>query len=72
LTAPNVIIWSASAASCCIPGIYGSFKILKKNSDNTIEPWIPFGKAFIDGSIDNDLPLQRISELFNVTFYIVS
>ena len=26
-TSPNVYIWSASSASCCIPGVYGSTKI---------------------------------------------
>ena len=30
------------------------------------------GKLFIDGSIDCDLPKERLSQLFNVTCFIVS
>ena len=72
LTAPNVVIWSACGASCAIPNFYGSFQILVKNHDGSFKPWIPFGKKYIDGSIDCDIPLQKISELFNVSFVIVS
>ena len=72
LTAPNVVIWSACAASCAIPNFYGSFQILQKNHLGEFKPWIPFGKKYIDGSIDCDIPQQKISELFNVSFVIVS
>ncbi len=72
LTAPNVVIWSACAASCAIPNFYGPFQILQKNHLGEFKPWIPFGKKYIDGSIDCDIPQQKISELFNVSFVIVS
>lgn len=30
------------------------------------------GRKFVDGSIGADLPMQKLSELFNVNFFIVS
>jgi TAG lipase/steryl ester hydrolase/phospholipase A2/LPA acyltransferase len=29
-------------------------------------------EEFADGSIENDLPIKRVSELFNVTHFVVS
>ncbi|KAJ3207584.1 hypothetical protein HDU67_007375, partial [Dinochytrium kinnereticum] len=34
-------------------------------------PWNPSGHRWIDGSVENDLPMARISELFNVNHFIV-
>ncbi|KAI8922596.1 hypothetical protein BC831DRAFT_475066 [Entophlyctis helioformis] len=35
-------------------------------------PWNPSGHRWIDGSVENDLPMQRISELFGVNHFIVA
>ena len=34
--------------------------------------YFPQGLAWQDGSLTHDLPMQRLSELFNVNFFIVS
>lgn len=35
-------------------------------------PWNPSPQRWIDGSVDNDLPMARLAELFNVNHFIVS
>lgn len=36
------------------------------------KPWHDFHKQYIDGSVDGDLPMTRLSEMFNVNHFIVS
>lgn len=69
LTAPNVLIWSAVAASCSVPFVFPSYDILAKNTRTGEHySWAP--ATFIDGSVDNDLPTARLSEMFNVNHVI--
>lgn len=70
LTAPNVLIWSASCASSCVPGLFDPVELLCKNEYGHIVPYC--SSKFIDGSISTDLPMQRLSELFNINVFIVS
>lgn len=72
LTAPNVLIWSAVAASCAIPGVYRSSPLMFKDKNGAIGTWNPSGHKWIDGSVENDLPMARISELFGVNHFIVA
>ncbi|CAN6641859.1 triacylglycerol lipase 5 [Trichomonascus vanleenenianus] len=69
LTAPNVLIWSAVCASCSVPLVFASYDILAKHPQTgQFYSWSP--STFIDGSVDNDLPLSRLSEMFNVNHFI--
>jgi TAG lipase/steryl ester hydrolase/phospholipase A2/LPA acyltransferase len=73
VTAPNVMIWSAVAASCSVPVVFSAAQLLVKNpitGKNT--PWNPTPQRWIDGSVDNDLPMTRLAEMFNVNHFIVS
>jgi predicted acylesterase/phospholipase RssA len=72
LTAPNVLIWSACCASSCVPGLFEAVELLCKNEYGHIVPYNSSKVKFIDGSISQDLPMQRMSELFNVNIFIVS
>jgi predicted acylesterase/phospholipase RssA len=36
------------------------------------QPWNASAQRWIDGSVDNDLPMAKLSELFNVNHFIVS
>jgi TAG lipase/steryl ester hydrolase/phospholipase A2/LPA acyltransferase len=73
ITAPNVLIWSAVAASCSVPLVYTAATILAKDPrTGEIVPWNPSPQKWIDGSVDNDLPMTRLSEMFNVNHFIVS
>ena len=73
LTAPNVLIWSAIAASCSVPFIFSASEILAKDpKTGQPQPWNASPQRWIDGSVDNDLPMAKLSELFNVNHFIVS
>ncbi|KAI7854431.1 acyl transferase/acyl hydrolase/lysophospholipase [Circinella umbellata] len=71
LTAPNVLIWSAVAVSCSVPFFYGSSQLYAKDKNGNVVPWHPSEQLYIDGSVDNDLPMNKLSELFNVNHFIV-
>ncbi|KAF1335984.1 Patatin-like phospholipase, partial [Globisporangium splendens] len=72
LTAPNVLMWSASLASCAIPKIFRPVELLAKDSHGNIVPYYREGLKWSDGSVECDLPMERLSELFNVNHFIVS
>lgn len=72
LTAPHVLIWSASVVSCSIPGVFESGELLSKDSHGNIVPYVSMGLKWQDGSMQSDLPMTRLTELFNVNFFIVS
>ncbi|KAI8969245.1 acyl transferase/acyl hydrolase/lysophospholipase [Mycotypha africana] len=71
LTAPDVLIWSAVAASCAVPIFYGSSPLFAKDKTGKIIPWNSTEQLYIDGSVENDLPMNRLAELFNVNHFIV-
>lgn len=70
-TSPNVLIRKAALASCAIPGIYPPVNLWARNIDGERVPYIP-GRKFVDGSIQDDLPIRRLSRLFGVNHSIVS
>lgn len=73
ITAPNVMIWSAVAASCSVPLVYSAASLLVKDpATGAHMPWHPTPERWIDGSVDNDLPMTRLAEMFNVNHFIVS
>jgi len=74
LTAPNVLIWSAIVASCSIPGFFDPADLMMKGENGEVINYYPSsrGNNFIDGSMAGDLPMKRISELFNINTFIVS
>ncbi|PQE18010.1 putative TGL4 Triacylglycerol lipase involved in TAG mobilization protein [Rutstroemia sp. NJR-2017a BVV2] len=73
VTAPNVMIWSAVAASCSVPLLFSAAELLVKNPiTGESTPWNPTPQKWIDGSVDNDLPMTRLAEMFNVNHFIVS
>jgi TAG lipase/steryl ester hydrolase/phospholipase A2/LPA acyltransferase len=72
LTAPNVVIWSASLASCAIPNVFRPVELLAKDETGNIVPYYREGLKWSDGSVECDLPMERLAELFNVNHFIVS
>ncbi|KAL2105909.1 hypothetical protein VUR80DRAFT_7586 [Thermomyces stellatus] len=73
VTAPNVMIWSAVAASCSVPFVFTSGSLLVKDPfTGRHVPWNATPQRWIDGSVDNDLPMTRLAEMFNVNHFIVS
>ncbi|SLM39991.1 patatin family [Lasallia pustulata] len=73
VTAPNVLIWSAVAASCSVPLIFSAASLLAKDPrTGEAVPWNASPQRWIDGSVDNDIPMTRLAEMFNVNHFIVS
>lgn len=72
LTAPHCLIWSAVCASCSLPGIFASNSIYEKSpGTSTIREWNNDQcLKYVDGSVDGDLPITRLSEMFNVDHII--
>ncbi|KAG0683691.1 hypothetical protein C6P40_000798 [Pichia californica] len=71
LTAPNVLIWSAVCASCSLPVIFASSTIYEKNIETgDVHEWSNPLLKFVDGSLNSDLPISRLSEMFNVNHTI--
>jgi TAG lipase/steryl ester hydrolase/phospholipase A2/LPA acyltransferase len=87
LTAPHVCVWSAAAASCAIPGAFDPIHLIVKEPNGQFRPeneWTRSANfdseeakaaklaSYSDGSVENDLPMEQLSELFNVNHFIVS
>lgn len=73
ITAPNVMIWSAVAVSCSVPLVFSPFVLMAKDPvTGDAVPWSDLHRQYIDGSVDGDLPMNRLSEMFNVNHFIVS
>lgn len=76
LTSPHVVLWSAVAASCAFPALFPPQPLLAKSRNGTFVPWLPEGKAgprrWRDGSLEADLPMDNLRELFNCNYFIVS
>lgn len=73
LTAPDVLITTASKASCSVPGLFPPAKLKARRSGTKDKEhdYLPSEK-WCDGAIASDIPRQRMSRLFNVNYFIVS
>eukprot|EP00587_Corethron_hystrix_P003415 CAMPEP_0113297802 /NCGR_PEP_ID=MMETSP0010_2-20120614/510_1 /TAXON_ID=216773 ORGANISM="Corethron hystrix, Strain 308" /NCGR_SAMPLE_ID=MMETSP0010_2 /ASSEMBLY_ACC=CAM_ASM_000155 /LENGTH=812 /DNA_ID=CAMNT_0000150747 /DNA_START=197 /DNA_END=2636 /DNA_ORIENTATION=- /assembly_acc=CAM_ASM_000155 len=72
LTAPHVLVWSAAVASASLPGIFEASRLLVKDSDGTERYESSTASRFQDGSMESDLPMDQLSEMFNVNHFIIS
>jgi TAG lipase/steryl ester hydrolase/phospholipase A2/LPA acyltransferase len=72
LTAPHVLVWSAAVASSSLPGVFEANRLMVKDADGTFRYESAEGAKFSDGSMEQDLPMQQLSEMFNVNHFIVS
>ncbi|KAJ4970558.1 hypothetical protein NE237_003657 [Protea cynaroides] len=84
LTSPHVVIWSAVTASCAFPGLFEAQELMAKDRSGEIVPYHPpfhlspeegsdaHTRRWRDGSLESDLPMMQLKELFNVNHFIVS
>jgi len=70
-SSPHVLLRKATLASCAIPYVYPPVMLWAKNIDGEKCPFIP-SRQWVDGSIKNDLPAQRLARLYGVNHTIVS
>lgn len=77
LTAPHVMVWSAAVASSSLPGVFEANRLVVKEADGW-ERYESSGHGtagqvvFSDGSMEQDLPMQQLSEMFNINHFIIS
>eukprot|EP00958_Prasinococcus_capsulatus_P001520 scaffold137_cov398-Prasinococcus_capsulatus_cf.AAC.42 len=86
LTSPHVLVWSAVCASCAFPGLFPAQQLLAKDYDGNIVP-LQLHRSrgsrntmtnhnqpgqWRDGSIELDLPVKELAEMFSVNHIIVS
>ncbi|XP_057997690.1 triacylglycerol lipase SDP1 isoform X2 [Hevea brasiliensis] len=84
LTSPHVVIWSAVTASCAFPGLFEAQELMAKDRSGEIVPYHPpfnldpvegssaSARRWRDGTLESDLPMMQLKELFNVNHFIVS
>jgi TAG lipase / steryl ester hydrolase / phospholipase A2 / LPA acyltransferase len=72
LTAPHVMVWSAAVASSSLPGVFEANRLVVKEADGWERYESGGGQVFSDGSMEQDLPMQQLSEMFNVNHFIIS
>jgi len=71
LTAPNVLISRAALASSAIPGLFPPVQLRARNFAGKSVVYMPHHR-WIDGSVHEDIPKERVNRLHNVNHYIVS
>ncbi|CAF4766344.1 unnamed protein product [Rotaria sp. Silwood1] len=76
LSTPNVTIASAVLASAAVPGLIHPVhlieKIVDKNGQISYRPLHGGRLTFRDGSFENDIPLNTLSEVFGCSYFLVS
>eukprot|EP00250_Pteridium_aquilinum_P024362 c28971_g1_i1 orf=67-2187(+) len=83
LTSPHVVIWSAVTASCAFPGLFEAQELMAKDRQGRLVPYHYLAhvgqdgvgvaqRQWRDGSLESDLPMMHLKELFNVNHFIVS
>jgi len=72
LTSPHVLVWSAAVASSSLPGVFEPNKLLVKDANGVERYESATLASFVDGSMEADLPMQQLSEMFNVNHFIIS
>jgi TAG lipase/steryl ester hydrolase/phospholipase A2/LPA acyltransferase len=71
LTSPNVLIRRAVLASTAIPGLFPPVKLRAKNFAGKSVAYMP-QSLWIDGTLHEDIPKDKVNRLHNVNHYIVS
>jgi len=71
LTAPNVLVRRAALASAAIPGLYPPVLLRAKNFEGKSVAYMP-NSRWIDGSVHEDIPKDKVNRLHNINHYIVS
>jgi len=79
LTAPHILIWSAVACSSAFPLLFAPQILLAKDAAGRE---VAHGgnssaasgclRRWCDGSLEEDLPMRGLSEMFNVNYFLVS
>ena len=70
-TAPDVLIWSAVAASCALPGLMLPSQLLARDHRGRVSAWSMMGCVY-DGSLAGDLGSDALRTLFGCSTLVCS
>ena len=70
LTAPNVLVRRAALASAAIPGLFPPVQLRARNFAGKSVAYMPQSR-WIDGSVHEDIPKEKVNRLHNINHYIV-
>jgi len=71
LTSPNALIRHAALASSAVPGLFPPVQLRARNYAGKSVPYMPQSR-WLDGSVHEDIPKEKVNRLHNVNHYIVS
>jgi predicted acylesterase/phospholipase RssA len=72
-SAPDVVIWSAVLASSAFPNFLAPMELqIKHPRTGKLSPFHSHGKAWFDGTIKNDIPIEQMSKIWDANYFIVS
>jgi TAG lipase/steryl ester hydrolase/phospholipase A2/LPA acyltransferase len=71
LTSPNALIRQAAMASSAVPGLFPPVQLRARNYAGKSVPYMPQSR-WLDGSVHEDIPKEKVNRLHNVNHYIVS
>jgi NTE family protein len=71
LTSPDTLVARAVLASSALPTLFPPVELTMRGADGAVVPYIP-AERWVDGSIHGDLPMRRLSRLFNANHFVVS
>lgn len=73
---PDVLLWSCVTSSCSLPLIFPPHMIYSRinnnKNNNFLKVWNGNNNKFLDGSMLQDLPIKKMSEMFNIDNVIAS
>lgn len=69
LTSPDLLMWSASLASCAVPLLFPPVRLTTKRKDGRYTPYMEQTR-WVDGSVRSDFPQEKMSRLYNINYSI--
>eukprot|EP00049_Salpingoeca_infusionum_P008149 m.131997 g.131997 ORF g.131997 m.131997 type:complete len:673 (-) comp13928_c0_seq3:218-2236(-) len=74
ITTPDVLLWSAVAASCAQPLVFEPVSLMVKDSHGNISPYIgeEVSHTWAEVHLRSNLPMEQLRQQFRVNHFIVS
>ena len=69
IMSPELLVWSATLASCAIPFFFPPVRLKTKRHDGVYTPYMA-NTHWVDGSVRSDFPQIRMARLYNINYSI--
>ncbi|KAF7276630.1 hypothetical protein GWI33_010012, partial [Rhynchophorus ferrugineus] len=71
IMSPDLLLWSATLASCAVPYLFPPVKLTSKRCDGVYTPYMA-NTRWVDGSVRSDFPQEKMARLYNINYSIAS